>query len=514
METKDTQNIIEMRSITMRFPGVLANDRVDFSVRKGEIHALVGENGAGKTTLMNVLYGLYEPSGGQIFVKGEERRFSSPVQAIEAGLGMVHQHFMLIPSLTVAENVVLGVEPKKGIWFDWDTAAKSVQEICDRYGFSIRAGDKVASIGLGERQKIEIIKAIYRKADVLIMDEPTAVLTPQEIQELGHILQDLKADGKTIIIITHKLKEIMDFSDRVTVLRHGRKVGTIETKTHTPEDITYMMVGRHVDLAGKKEAVSFSGDSLRVEHLDYSIHGKKRLDDVSFSIRRGEIFGIAGVDGSGQNELTQVLAGFIKPDSGHIFFRGKDLTQCKARQIREMGVGIIPQSRQEHGLVLGMTLTENFLLGNHDRRRFLKRKLFLDQPKLEQFARERIEEYDIHCGGTAAAAETLSGGNQQKLICARECGPEIDLIIANQPSRGVDVGAIEHIHHVFTQARNAGKSVLLISMELDEVMMLSDRIMVMYDGKIMGILDGPTATREQIGLMMAGRPAGETEERR
>ncbi|KAA3384374.1 ATP-binding cassette domain-containing protein, partial [Akkermansia muciniphila] len=393
-------------------------------------------------------------------------------------------HFMLVPSMTVAENVVLGIECKRSILFDYKRAVKEVRELCEKYGFQIDPEAKVRDISIGVQQKVEIVKALYRKAEVLILDEPTAVLTPQEITELGVILQDLKKAGKTIIIITHKLKEIMDFSDRITVLRLGKKIGTVETKDTTAEDITVMMVGRHVDLAGHKEESQYDDVMLEVRDLSYRINGKKQLDQVSFSLRKGEILGVAGFDGSGQNELTEVLGGYRKADSGKVFYKGEEITQYKTRERRKDGIGIIPQGRHELGLVLDMSVEENLLLGDPHIDRFTKNKIFLNVGEIANNAEEKIKKYAIKTADRMVSVRTLSGGHQQKLICARETGPDVELIIANQPTRGIDVGATEMIRRsLIRMARQKNVGTLLVSADLNEVLEVSDRLLVMRKGK-------------------------------
>lgn len=498
---------VKMTGITMRFPNVVANDNITFEVSEGEIHALVGENGAGKSTLMNILYGLYVPTEGSIEVKGREARFHSAIDAIHAGIGMVHQHFMLIPRLTVADNIVLGEEPRKGIAYKSKQAVEQVDALCRQYDMALDSKAKIKDISLGMQQRVEIMKALYRKAEILIFDEPTAVLTPQEIDELGVMLQKLKGMGKTVIIITHKLKEIINFSDRVTVLRRGKIVSTVNTAETTPEEITQMMVGRSVKLGGSKEEIHFSEKSLEISGLNYFNGKVQKLKDISLSVRKGEILGIAGIDNSGQQELTEVIAGVLKPDSGSVALCGKDITGQRVRAIKNMGVGFIPQDRQHHGLALDMTIQENIILGYQRKEKYRKAGLLLNKTAIAQDAREKIAQYDIRPDNKDVLTGHLSGGNQQKVIVAREVSNATTLILANQPSRGVDVGAIELIHQTLVGARNAGLAVLLVSLELDEVMLLSDRIAVMHDGELMGILDGKTATREEIGFMMAGAKA-------
>jgi len=493
-----------MKGITMRFPAVVANDNVDFEVKRGEVHALVGENGAGKSTLMNILYGLYVPTEGTIEIWGKPRHFSSAIDAIHAGIGMVHQHFMLIPQLTVADNIVLGEEPRSKMSYLRGQAVEIVEQLCLEYEMTLKPKEIVSKISLGMQQRVEIMKALYRKADIIILDEPTAVLTPQEIDELGRMLKKLKTMGKTIIIITHKMQEVIDFSDRVTVLRRGKIVGTVNTEETTAAEITQMMVGRNVSLGGHKEPVETTGAALEVQHVSYHDGRVKKLKDISFLIRRGEIFGIAGIDNSGQKELSEAIAGVIHPDEGCILLGEQDITKKHTEAIKHMGVGFVPEDRQKSGLALGMSISENLILGYEGTDRFRKNRILIDKNEVLKAAREKIERFDIRPPQVGAIVKTLSGGNQQKVIVAREISHSDSLIIANQPSRGVDIGAIELIHKTLVDARNSGKAVLLISLELDEVMMLSDRIGVMYDGRLMDVLDASKATREQIGLLMAG----------
>lgn len=492
----------------MRFPAVVANDNVDLEVRRGEVLALVGENGAGKSTLMNILYGLYQPTAGKIEIGGKEQIFRSAIDAIQAGVGMVHQHFMLIPRLTVADNIVLGAEPRTHIQYNRTQAVQKVEELCTEYDMRLDVTARVAAISLGMQQRVEIVKALYRGADILILDEPTAVLTPQEIQELGGMVRRLTEMGKTIILITHKLQEVMDFSDRVTVLRRGRIVGTVNTADSSPEEITRMMVGRSVQLGGEKKDTAGDKEVLRVENLHYHNGRVEKLKGISFSISSGEILGIAGIDNSGQRELTEVITGLLKPDSGNVYLDCQDITGQKVAQIKELGVGFIPQDRQHAGLVLDMSVAENMVLGYQRCQDYQKKKLLLNKKEIDRYADEKIREYDIRPDNREVFTRTMSGGNQQKVVVAREVSHARQLIIADQPSRGVDIGAIELIHKTLVDARNRGEATLLVSLELDEVMMLSDRIAVMYDGQLMGILDAATATREQIGLMMAGQKGG------
>lgn len=498
---------VKMKGITMRFPKVIANDNVDFEVLEGEIHALVGENGAGKSTLMNILYGLYVPSEGSIEIKGKPVQFHSAIDAIQTGIGMVHQHFMLIPRLTVADNIVLGEEPHKGIRYKSREAAEQVVTLCEQYDMKLNPSARIRDISLGMQQRVEIMKALYRKAEIIIFDEPTAVLTPQEIDELGAMLQKLKSMGKTIIIITHKLKEVINFSDRVTVLRRGAIVGTVTTSQTTPEEITQMMVGRSVKLGGDKAEVSFAENALEVNHVNYFNGKVQKLKEISFAVKKGEILGVAGIDNSGQRELTEVIAGVLKPDSGSVILCGGEITGHKVREIKKLGVGFIPQDRQCHGLAMNMSIQENIILGYQRTKQYRTGKFFLNNAAIAKDAQSKIKQYDVRPDHKDIIVKNLSGGNQQKVIVAREVSNATTLILADQPSRGVDIGAIELIHQTLVEARNAGLAVLLVSLELDEVMLLSDRIAVMHDGELMGILDGNTATREKIGFMMAGAKA-------
>lgn len=504
---------VEMKDITMKFGKVIANHKVSLEVKKGEILALVGENGAGKSTLMNILYGLYHPTEGVVKVNGEEVHFKSAIDANKAGVGMVHQHFMLIPRLSVTDNIVLGNEPRSGLRYDRKKAREEILKLCAQYDMKLDVDSKVEDISLGMQQRVEIVKALYRKADILILDEPTAVLIPQEIEELGCMMKKLKAMGKTMIIITHKLQEVIDFSDRVTVLRRGEVIGTVETKETTEEEITEMMVGRSVHLGGNKQDVNFTEYVLEVKNLSYHNGQKEKVHKVSLEIRKGEILGIAGIDNSGQRELTELIAGVNKPTSGSIFLEGKETTGQSPDKMKEAGVGFIPQDRHKNGLALSHSVKDNMILGYQRLSKYVKNKIFFDQMAIALDVEGKIEEYDIRPRDKALFVKGLSGGNQQKIIVAREVSNAGNLIIADQPSRGVDVGAIELIHKSLVDARNAGKAVLLVSLELDEVMLLSDRILVMHDGRVMGVIPGGRATREEIGLMMAGRRGAGYEQR-
>jgi ABC-type uncharacterized transport system ATPase subunit len=498
---------VEMHHVSKQFPLVIANDDVTFSVQKGEIHALVGENGAGKSTLMNILYGLFHADSGTITVKGKNVHFLGPGDAIAHGIGMVHQHFMLIPPLTVAENVVLGQEPSRKGFVDTVKANKIVQALSDQYKLKVDPAAKVETLSVGIEQRIEIIKVLYRGAEIMILDEPTAVLTPQEVDELFEILRALKEQGKTIIFITHKLREVMAVSDTVTVMRRGKVVGTVATKNTTRQEIATMMVGRQVLF--RVERTPAAPGEIVLEVKDLSALNNKNLPalrDISFSVREGEILGIAGVEGNGQTELAEVLTGLRKAQSGTVELNGQVITNCSPRVIREHGTGHIPEDRQRRGLVLNFTVAQNMVLGIHYRPPFV-RDLGLDVINfgpIREKAQRLLQEFDIRPADQENLAGNLSGGNQQKVIVAREFDQNPKLLIAAQPTRGIDVGSIEFIHQRLLQARSKGKAILLISADLEEILSISDRIAVMYEGQIAGTLDPAEATEERLGLMMTG----------
>lgn len=492
------KNVVEMRGITMRFPAVVANAEVDFDLRKGEIHALVGENGAGKTTLMNILYGLLQPTEGEIYINGERKILPSSLDAIQAGIGMVHQHFMLIPRLTVAENIVLGREPRmKGARINRKEAARIVADLAAEYNFRINPTDRVRDISLSTMQKVEIAKALYREADILILDEPTAVLTPQEIDDLGIILKNLKKLGKSIIIITHKLREVMAFSDRITVLRAGRVVGTVNTEETDTQEITRMMVGRDISLDRDKKSMERASVVLEFKDVSYG----NKLKNASFCVHAGEIVGIAGIDDNGQQELTELAAGVLQPSSGSIFLDGVDITHKNSRESKLLGIGFIPQDRQRTGLILKMPIWENLILG-YQRNPQYTRRFFLNKKKAKIDGGSKIKDYDIRPADGDILVKNLSGGNQQKVVVARESSRASRIIVADQPSRGVDVGAIELIYQVFDKACQDKKAILVSSLELDELMTISNRIIVLAEGRITGIVDGSKATRYEIGDLM------------
>ena len=502
-----TDYAVEMRHVTKTFPLVTANDDVTFLVEKGEIHALVGENGAGKSTLMNILYGLLQPDGGTTTVNGKEVHFSGPGDAIAQGIGMVHQHFMLIPVLTVAENVVLGQEPSKNGFIDIARANATVQTLSDQYGLKVDPTAKVETLSVGIEQRIEIIKVLYRGAEILILDEPTAVLAPQEIEEFFDILRSLQNQGKTIIFITHKLNEVIAISDRVTVMRRGKVVGSVRTKDTTRNDIATLMVGRQVLFRVDRGEAKPGQVVLNVENLH--ARNNKRLPalrGLALEVRQGEILGIAGVEGNGQTELVEVLTGLRKAEKGEVTLDGAVITNTSPRRIRECGTGHIPEDRQRRGLVLEYTVAMNLILGIHYRPPFIKR-LGLDvinRVPIKEKAIRVIQEFDIRPTDAENLAGNLSGGNQQKVIVAREMDQDPKLLIAAQPTRGIDVGSIEFIHQRLIQARDALKAVLLVSADLEEILSISDRIAVMYEGQIVGILDPEEASEERLGRMMTG----------
>jgi simple sugar transport system ATP-binding protein len=497
--------ILELEGITKRFPGVLANDNISFSLQEGEIHGILGENGAGKTTLMNILYGLYHPDEGEIRIRGKSVQIKSSGDAIQAGIGMVHQHFMLIPVFTVTENVMLGDEPTKfaGI-LDRESTAKRVKEISSSYGLEIDPGAHVSTLPVGVQQRVEIIKLLYREADILIFDEPTSVLTPQEADQLFRIMHSLAERGKSIIFITHKLREVIEVADRITVIRQGQVIGTTTPQETDKSMLASMMVGRDVVLEVEKSQAKPSELTLRVEDL-------KVLDDrntlvvngVSFDVLAGEILGIAGVQGNGQTQLVEALTGLRHPVEGRIELLGTDITRSTPRQITELGTAHIPEDRQRDGLVLSYPLTDNMVLNTYYLDPFTE-KAVLQEEAIQSNAEALIEAFDIRTPSAVVDVGTLSGGNQQKVIVARELSRPINLLVAAQPTRGLDVGSIEYIHNRLVEKRDEGVAVLLISTELDEIMQLSDRIAVMYRGQIVGILAIEDASKENLGLLMAG----------
>jgi len=495
---------LELRGITKRFPGVVANDRIDFDLQPGEVHALLGENGAGKSTLMNVLYGLYRPDEGEILIGGQPVTMHSPKDAIERGIGMVHQHFMLIPVMTVAENIVLGTEPRReGVLLDLSAAEKRVRALSEQYGLGVDPRARIEDISVGRQQRVEILKALYRGADILILDEPTAVLTPQEATELFGVLRSLTAQGMSIIFISHKLNEVLSISDRITVLRRGKKVETLATSGATEESLARLMVGREVLLRVDKPPAD-TGETL-LEIKDLSVvddRGLEAVRGVSLDVRAGEIVGIAGVDGNGQTELIDAITGLRRPASGTITVGGRDMTKANARKVLDEGMGHIPEDRQARGLVLEFTLTENLALEDY-RSPPDSRWGWLFPRRLLARARRLLREFDVRGGGPSARASALSGGNQQKVVIAREVGRDPRVLVAAQPTRGLDVGAIEYVHKRLITVRDEHKAVLLVSLELEEILSLSDRILVLYEGRLVGEY-GPDASEEELGVAMTG----------
>jgi general nucleoside transport system ATP-binding protein len=497
-------SILELRGITKEFPGIVANDHVDFDLAAGEVHALLGENGAGKSTLMNILYGLYKADAGEIRLRGKPVSFSSAKDAIEVGIGMVHQHFMLIPVMTVAENIVLGNEPKReGVFFDERGAEERVRELSQRFGLIVDPTALVSQITVGQQQRVEILKALYRGAEILILDEPTAVLTPQEATELFEIIQSLRADGKSIIFISHKLNEVLEIADRITVLRRGKKIETVPREGATEELLARAMVGREVLLRVNKPPAKPGDVLLEVEDLHvFDERGIEKVCGVSFSVRAGEIVGIAGVDGNGQTELIDAITGLRRSQSGAVKVAGRECLHATPRDLLDRGVGHIPEDRQRRGLVLEFSIAENIALHDYSKPPDAKWG-WLFPAKLVEAARMLIKQFDVRGGGPLTRAGGLSGGNQQKVVVAREIARDPKVLIAAQPTRGLDVGAIEYLHRRLVEERDEGRAILLISLELDEILSLSDRILVLYEGQIAGEHEGEVS-EEQIGLEMLG----------
>ena len=496
--------VVEMRNIVKQFGDFKANDNINLEVRKGEVHALLGENGAGKSTLMNVLTGLLEPTEGEIRINGEPVVIDSPDKADELGIGMVHQHFMLIDKFSVAENIMLGNEEHKMGVIDADTTAKGILELSERYGLKVDPYAKVEDISVGQQQRAEILKALYGGADILILDEPTAVLTPQEIEDLMEVIRSLADEGKAIILITHKLDEIKKAADRCTVIRRGQGIGTVDVAETSQQELADMMVGRSVSFSVDKKPAHPKDVILSIENIVVEdTRGLNAVNNLSFEVKQGEILGIAGVDGNGQSELIQAISGLRDVKEGTIRLNGVDITNRPPRRITETGLSHIPEDRQRHGLILDMDLEENFGLQSYYHKPLSKRGI-LNFDAFEENANRLIEEYDVRTQSSKDPARSLSGGNQQKLIIAREVDRDPDLLIAAQPTRGLDVGAIEFIHKRLIEQRDNGKAVLLMSFELDEIMDVSDRIAVMYEGKIIDIVDANNTNETELGLLMAG----------
>ncbi len=496
--------VLEVRNVTKRFPGVLANDHISFTLEKAEIHAFLGENGAGKSTLMNILYGLYTPDEGEVFINGQRVEINEPQDAIAHGIGMVHQHFQLVPPLTVTENMMLGAEVTNGPFLDRRRAARQIRALSEQYGLYVDPDAVVGTLPVGVQQRVEILKMLYREADILILDEPTAVLTPQEADELFEVMRGLVGQGKSIIFITHKLKEVLAVADRITVLRAGRVVGTTTPAETDEHQLATMMVGREVILTVEKKPATPGQVVLQVE-------GLRALDDrfqeavngVSFEVRAGEILGVAGVQGNGQTELVEVLTGLRPALAGRVLILGRDVTNCSPRVITEAGTAHIPEDRQKDGLVLTYPILDNLVLNTYYRPPFA-RGVLMNEPAIVENAERLVETFDVRTPSIYLPTGKLSGGNQQKVIVARELSRPVRLLIAAQPTRGLDVGSIEFIHSEIVEMRDQGAAVLLVSAELDEIMALSDRIAVMYEGRVVAVLDRAEATREGLGLLMAG----------
>ncbi len=510
----ESNYVIEMTGITKVFPGIKANDKVDLHVREHEIHALLGENGAGKSTLMSVLFGLYQPEEGTIKIRGKEVKITDPNVANSLGIGMVHQHFKLVDNFTVTENIILGMEPKKSLGrIDIEKAAKRVKELSEKYGLRVDPYAKIEDITVGMQQRVEILKMLYRSADILIFDEPTAVLTPQEIEELMGIMRELVKEGKTIVLITHKLKEIKQVADRCTVLRRGKYISTVDVADADEKQLAEMMVGRPVNFVVEKGKAKVGDVVLKVENLNVLDNRKlPAVRNLSFSVRAGEILCIAGIDGNGQTELVEALYGLRAVESGQIIHDGHDITHKSIRERVEGGIGLIPEDRHKHGLVLDFRLDSNMVLLDYYKEPFQKNGL-IQFDEIKKQSDRLIEEFDVRSGeGSETIARSMSGGNQQKAIIAREIDRSPNLLIASQPTRGLDVGAIEYIHKRLVEERDKGRGILLVSLELEEVLNVSDRIAVIYEGEIVGIVDAKKTNANELGLMMSGSKRGEINE--
>jgi ABC-type uncharacterized transport system ATPase subunit len=501
---------IECRGVTRRYAGVVANDHIDLQVAVGEIHALVGENGAGKSTLMKMLYGLEQPDEGEILVRGQPEHIHSPRRAIELRIGMVHQHFMLVDDFTVAENIVLGAEPSNAGRLDLDEAERRVGELASGFGTPLDPHARVEDIGVGQQQRVEILKLLYRGADILILDEPTAVLVPQEVEELFTHMRQLKDDGKTIIFIAHSLDEVLQVADRITVLRDGQVIGTVEAADTDTHQVAEMMVGRPVLLSRVEGKEPSGGPMLQVKDLLVTVGGKELVAGVDLEVRRAEIYGLAGVEGNGQAELVEALVGLRAPDTGRIYLDDDDLTRAAVRTRRQAGLAYIPEDRHARGMVLQMLVTENSVLGQHERQPFSKRGL-LDLRAIRQRAVELIRGFRVKAPSVTAPAYALSGGNQQKLVLGREFASKPKLLIAAHPTRGLDIGATQFVWQELVEARDAGVAVLLISADLEEILALADRIGVIYDGRIVAQFKGSEATMSELGLYMTGARGGDEE---
>ena len=498
--------IIEMLNITKEFPGIKANDNVTLQLRRGEIHVLLGENGAGKSTLMSILFGLYQPTSGTIRMNGKEVHINNPNDANDLHIGMVHQHFKLVECFSVLDNIILGVEPAKGLFLEKKEARERVMALSDKYGLKVEPDALVSDITVGMQQRTEILKMLYRDNDVLIFDEPTAVLTPQESGELLKIMKNFAREGKSILFITHKLNEIMEVADRCTILRKGKYIGTVDIRDTTKEELSRMMVGRDVRFSVEKKPVQPGETVLKVEHMTVpgKVHGKYAVRDISFQVRRGEIVCIAGIDGNGQSELVQALTGLEEISAGKVIFEGKDITNASIRKKSGAGMSHIPEDRHKHGLVLDYTLEQNMVLQRYREPEFRKAG-FIRNRAVRAYSDRLIGQYDVRSSqGSSTIVRSMSGGNQQKAVIAREIDRDPELLVAVQPTRGLDIGAIECIHSQLVAQRDSGKAVLLVSLEMDEVMDVSDRILVMYEGELVGQFDPSHVTVEELGLYMAG----------
>ncbi|AIG47343.1 TPA: ABC transporter ATP-binding protein [Streptococcus pyogenes] len=499
-----TQHVIEMREITKKFGDFVANDHINLNVRKGEIHALLGENGAGKSTLMNMLAGLLEPTSGEIVINDKPVQIDSPSKSAKLGIGMVHQHFMLVEAFTVAENIILGNEVVKNGCLDLNQASKDIKVLSEKYGLAINPSAKVSDISVGAQQRVEILKTLYRGADILIFDEPTAVLTPAEIKELMTIMKNLVKEGKSIILITHKLDEIRAVADRVTVIRRGKSIETVDVAGATSQDLAEMMVGRSVSFTTSKKAAEPKDVVLSIKNLEVDENrGIPAVKGLSLDVRAGEIVGIAGIDGNGQPELIQAITGLRKVKSGSIMIKNKEVTHLSSRKITELSVGHVPEDRHRDGLILDLSLAENTALQTYYKQP-LSQNGILNYTKINDYARQLMKEFDVRGANELVPARGFSGGNQQKAIIAREVDRDPDLLIVSQPTRGLDVGAIEYIHKRLIKERDKGKAVLVVSFELDEILNLSDRIAVIHDGKIQGIVLPENTNKQELGILMAG----------
>ncbi|KAF0196061.1 MAG: simple sugar transport system ATP-binding protein [Bacillota bacterium] len=501
--------VVELLDIRKEFPSVVACDNITFQLKRGEIHALLGENGAGKSTLTNILFGLYQPDSGSIRLRGREVSIPNPNVANHLGIGMVHQHFKLVHNFTVTENIILGSETTNGLFIDLRSAAARITELSNKYGLNVNPHAKISDVSVGMQQRVEILKMLYRNAEILIFDEPTAVLTPQEIQELMKIMKNLIAEGKSIILITHKLKEIKAVADRCTVIRRGKLIGTVDVASTSQETLAEMMVGRKITFTIDKQEQVCGGSTLVLEGLSVrNNNGVLGVKNLSLEVHAGEIVGLAGIDGNGQVELVESIIGLRKVESGKIFLKGHDITTLPIRDRLNSGVSHIPEDRHKHGLVLEYTVGENLILKIYNQEPFSRRGL-LQREAIAEHSNRVIQEFDVRAGqGAATSARSMSGGNQQKTIVAREIDRNPDLLIAVQPTRGLDVGAIEYIHRRLLGQRNKGKAVLMVSLELDEIMNLSDRIAVINNGELIGVVDANDTTENEVGLMMAGIKRG------